>query len=374
VPRPKLLHIETMRGIACLLLVAYHVIGAGPSTGMRLPSDDLLPVLSRLFSDIRMPMFAFISGFVFTGYTGAFGAVSSAMAKKTRRLLIPLVAVSTVHYLVQAAAVEQSELPLWQIYFMPYAHYWYLQATFLIMAALALTAFALGGRRMVSSIILLLVSAAIFILVPRWEPDVFSGWKAIYLAPFFLAGHLAAAHFSPDERQRRWIVVVLGLILALQMGVEITLSTGAVWFDQPWRASMTLATGLTCCFLLLALRPSVPALSYIGDKSYAIFLFHVFFTAGSRIMLAEIWPAAPNDVIFTVGLAAGIAGPIALAPLLMRHRVTALLFLGIDLGKVRSGARRAQPASAPPGWSERRSNNPAAAPAARGSAARNRSP
>jgi peptidoglycan/LPS O-acetylase OafA/YrhL len=349
VPRPKLLHIETMRGIACLLLVAYHVIGAGPSVGMRLSSDDMLPILSRVFSDIRMPMFAFISGFVFTGYTGAFGAVSSAMAKKSRRLLIPLVAVSTVHYLVQAAAVEQSELPLWQIYFLPYAHFWYLQATFLIMATLTLTAFALGGRRALSSIILLLLSAAIFILVPRWEPDVFSGWKAIYLAPFFLAGHLAAAHFAPDDRLRRWIIAALSLVLALQMGVEVTLSTGAVWFDPPWRASMTLATGLTCCFLLLALRPSIPALSYIGEKSYAIFLFHVFFTAGSRIMLAEAWPSAPNGVIFAVGLAAGIAGPIALTPLLMRHRVTALLGLGIDLGKGRSGVRRAQTASAPPG-------------------------
>ena len=91
--------------LACLLLVAYHVIGAGPLHGMRLPSDDLLPVLSRVFSDIRMPMFAFISGFVFAGYTGGFGAVSSAMAKKSRRLLIPLVAVSTLHYLVQAAAL-----------------------------------------------------------------------------------------------------------------------------------------------------------------------------------------------------------------------------------------------------------------------------
>lgn len=167
-PRPKLLHIETMRGLACLLLVAYHVIGAGPLHGMRLPSDDLLPVLSRVFSDIRMPMFAFISGFVFAGYTGGFGAVSGAMAKKSRRLLIPLVAVSTLHYLVQAAAVGQSELPLWQIYFLPYAHFWYLQATFLIMAALALTAFGLGGRRSLSSILLLLLCAACFILVPRW--------------------------------------------------------------------------------------------------------------------------------------------------------------------------------------------------------------
>ena len=347
-PRPKLLHIETMRGLACLLLVAYHVIGAGPLHGMRLPSDDLLPVLSRVFSDIRMPMFAFISGFVFAGYTGGFGAVSSAMAKKSRRLLIPLVAVSTLHYLVQAAAVGQSELPLWQIYFLPYAHFWYLQATFLIMAALALTAFGLGGRRSLSSILLLLLCAACFILVPRWQPDVFSGWKAVYLAPFFLAGHLAAAHFAPDERLRRRIIVVLGLALAALMGVEIALSTGAVWFDRPWRAAMTLVTGLTCCFLLLAARPTVPALSYIGDKSYAIFLFHVFFTAGSRIVLERIWPGAPDGAIFAVGVAAGIAGPIALTPLLLRHRLTALLFLGIDLGKARAGAR-AQPATVPPG-------------------------
>ena len=66
-------------------------------------------------------------------------------------------------------------------------------------------------------------------------------------------------------------------------------------------------------------------------------------------MLAQIWPDAPNGVIFALGLAAGLAGPIALTPLLMRHRVTALLGLGIDLGKARSGVHRPQTASAPPG-------------------------
>lgn len=343
-PRPKLLHIETMRGLACLLLVACHVIGNSPDAGMELPSGDLLPVLSALFADVRMPMFAFISGFVFAGYIGRFAAVSGALGKKARRLLVPLVAVSTLHYLVQAAAVGRDELALWQIYVLPYAHFWYLQATFVIMAALALTAFALGGRRIASAMILLLLSAAVFILVPRWEPDIFSGWKAFYLAPFFLAGHLAAAHFAPGERGRRRLVRALGVLLALLMAAALALSADALHLDPPLRACLTLATGLTSCFLLLALRPAVPALGYIGDKSYVIFLFHVFFTAGSRIVLGDLWPHAPDGVIFLLGLAAGIAGPIALAPLLMRTRATALLFLGIALGKERSSVRR-QPAT-----------------------------
>jgi uncharacterized membrane protein len=61
----KILYVETLRGIACILLVSYHVIGDTSSNGLRLPDGDLFSFVNRMFIDVRMPLFSFISGFVF---------------------------------------------------------------------------------------------------------------------------------------------------------------------------------------------------------------------------------------------------------------------------------------------------------------------
>ena len=62
--------------------------------------------------------------------------LKSALAKKLRRIGIPFVVVSTPVLsdprLLHAGGGPA--LPIWQIYLLPYEHYWYLQATLLIMA------------------------------------------------------------------------------------------------------------------------------------------------------------------------------------------------------------------------------------------------
>ncbi|WP_157822193.1 acyltransferase family protein [Shewanella sp. Actino-trap-3] len=58
------MQIDTLRGIACILLVSYHVIGSTPMQGMKI-STGLLREINDLFVYIRMPLFAFISGVLY---------------------------------------------------------------------------------------------------------------------------------------------------------------------------------------------------------------------------------------------------------------------------------------------------------------------
>jgi peptidoglycan/LPS O-acetylase OafA/YrhL len=64
VPSKRNIPVDTLRGLACILLVAYHVIGVTPESGLRL-HDGILKNANELLAYIRMPLFTFLSGFVY---------------------------------------------------------------------------------------------------------------------------------------------------------------------------------------------------------------------------------------------------------------------------------------------------------------------
>ena len=55
------MRVETLRGLACVLLVLYHVIGIDSSTGMRV-EDGPVRWLNDGLAYLRMPLFTFLSG------------------------------------------------------------------------------------------------------------------------------------------------------------------------------------------------------------------------------------------------------------------------------------------------------------------------
>ena len=59
----KALKIQSLRGLACLLLVVYHVIGATEMQGLRV-HDGWLPQLTAALDAVRMPVFGLLAGAV----------------------------------------------------------------------------------------------------------------------------------------------------------------------------------------------------------------------------------------------------------------------------------------------------------------------
>nr|WP_295373393.1 acyltransferase family protein [uncultured Sphingosinicella sp.] len=57
--------LDSARGVACLLLVAYHAVGATGALGMRVPSDSPYRFVTDALSYVRMPLFTLLSGMVY---------------------------------------------------------------------------------------------------------------------------------------------------------------------------------------------------------------------------------------------------------------------------------------------------------------------
>lgn len=133
----KNLSVETLRGIAILLVVVGHVIGSGPDGGMKIDFPHPLRYFYVWIDYIQMPLFTAIAGWVYAlkpfSASSGFG---SFVRKKALRLLVPMAAVGTLYFLVQylmPGTNNKGELSqLWRIYIFPYTIYWYLPSLFLI--------------------------------------------------------------------------------------------------------------------------------------------------------------------------------------------------------------------------------------------------
>lgn len=350
-PKAKARHVETLRGLACLLLVAYHVIGNDSGHGMHVPDGSPWRAFTEIFMHIRMPLFSFISGYVFSSMVADGAAFASAVARKLRRIGIPFVVVSTLFYVTfGSVTATPDQVPLWQIYVLPYEHYWYLQATLLIMIFLLAVALIAGAWRAWAFALLLPVAIAIFPMALSFSPNVFAIDSALYLLPYFLLGHVLRL-WSLDRRlgdapriRLPLLLVTAGLALTLFV-LDVLSVQKRIGLDFSRQSAAGLALGISACLALFFLRPKNRLLEWIGLYSYSIYLFHVFATAGLRRVLMANLPQTPRIVFFVLALAAGLGLPIVMHRLFVRYRLSALLLLGIDLKPQADGAR---PGSAEP--------------------------
>jgi surface polysaccharide O-acyltransferase-like enzyme len=302
--------LDTLRGLACLLLVSYHVIGADRETGLRLADDHVAARINDFLALVRMPLFSFLSGMVYAmrPLRGGIGPFASG---KVRRLLVPMLVVGTGFALLQAAmSGTNGGVTEWHLlHVIPVAHYWFLESLFLIFM---LTAVLERSRILDSAEGFLAVLLAAMVL-HVWAPlPVHLGLKgATFLLPFFLLG-VAARRFPALMTHPRLAVAIMIVPVVLMLNWA---ATNAPDPDAPGIERLTVS--LCACLLLLRLGPAVRWLAFIGAWSFGIYLFHPVFTAASRIVLK----AAGIDglpVLFTAGLVVGLIGSIALTATLCR--------------------------------------------------------
>lgn len=316
-------HIDTLRAIACISLVAFHVVGSSSENGLQLNPSHWMARANLALVDLRMPLFSFLSGMVLPALAGP---PWPQIVKKARRLLLPMATVGTVFWLTRHA-MGYEQIPLAQIFWMPFAHFWFLQATFLIMAAFYLGSALSGGHAILTATIIGLLGAALYISPFRVSLNVFAVMQAWKLAPFFAAGFLVATLRPCWLFSGRRLVAAAGVAGAFAVGVILAIYSDAL--TGMGRRAVAIVLGLTFCLCLLALRPHSAVMARLGRQSYPIYLFHVFFTAGMLKVVDAVMPGTPVPIAFALALGAGLAGPVFLAQMLSRHRITALPFLGL---------------------------------------------
>ena len=321
-PTNNRLQIDTLRGLACLLLVLYHVVGDVPYSGLMLPDDHPLSMVNHALAFGRMPLFACIAGFVYAlrPLRREVGEVTQFIGSKVRRLLLPLLFVGTAFALLRArvSGVTVDADFLVRMHLTSNDQFWFLKALFWIfLVIVALERFG-ALRRPAGFAGVLAASAGLFVF---WEsPDVFAISGAVYLMPYFLVG-LGLQRFALNGRGS---LAVAGCALLFAAALSWTA------FGQPENRLTIAAKLLWGCglgFLLMRSRMRNQWLAWIGRESFAVYLFHVFFTAATASALIAIG-VRDVGVLLAAGLVTGVGMPMVAARIIRRFSLLDLLLLG----------------------------------------------
>lgn len=333
----RLEYVESIRGLACLMLVSFHVVGSAADEGLGLDYLNPLRLLNDGLDNSRMAIFSFISGFVLSAAVLSVDKWRGSIASKARRLLIPMAAVSTIHYVLRGLTVEDQQ-PFLSIFFTQYAHFWFLQAMFVLTVALLTLSLLLKGKSDRAALILFLTLTPVFLFAERWNPNIMAMYQGLYLAPFFYSGHMFAAFLRRRAEAGRaefpvWATYVAGVVLAALLTFNMLFILDVIPLDKPWSNLHRLAVGLASAIFFFLLKPNTKFLVWLGSYTYVIYLFHVIFTASTRGLLYKVFPQVDSAYFFVPCVLVGLTAPILLQKLALLNGVTALLFLGIDKRK-----------------------------------------
>lgn len=326
--RTKDLSIQTLRGLACILVVAYHVRGAGPTQGLHLGRTDTWSRIIDSLVYLRMPLFSFLSGYVYAlrplrDHYGPFAR------GKARRLLIPLLVVGTAFAVLQSVSPGTNgsvadEIPWYQWHIIPIRHLWFLESIFWVFLAVGLLDRYRKLERVPAVLGLGVACVAADAVVPVGN-DLLGVRMALYLFPFFLAG--AAAHrFAWRTAPRPAKALVLGslvpLVAVTQLGVW-----GAIDAIPSRHSPVAAALGICACLALLLTRWTWSPLVWVGGFSFTIYIVHPLGGAAMRKVLDTVGVGSAT-LNMVAGILAGLAVGIALELVARRSKVGRLVVLG----------------------------------------------
>ena len=169
-----------------------------------------------------------------------------------------------------------------------------------------------------------------------WKsPDVFAIAGAVYLLPYFLVG-MGLQRFALNGRGS--LAVAGGALL-------VAAALSLIVFGQP-ENRLTIAAkllwGCGLAFLLMRSRMRNQWLAWVGRESFAVYLFHVFFTAATASALVAMG-VRDVGVLLAAGLLMGVGMPMVVARIIRRSSLLDLLLLGEKRTSVQWPGRSAQP-------------------------------
>ncbi|WP_299681727.1 acyltransferase [uncultured Roseobacter sp.] len=319
--------LETIRAIAVLMLVSYHVVGPTANAGLQIEAPHILRLSSEFLVDVRMPVFAFLAGYIYAIRPLSLSQYPKFVKGKFLRIYVPGAVASILFLLVSNVMGTDFARPVseaWRVLISSYAHFWFLQSICLIFLIYGLFDAMVSGR---FAPLVFIVACVVYIQRIFPGMGIMSWNGATYLFPYFMLGVICFRYRTVlrDHATAIAFGAVLVMLSSSALNIWTYFETGD--FTASKRDLQSLAMGVgTSVFALLCL-PRLHLLEKIRPYALTIYLYHVFATSFSR----RIWDVAGLEDIWLrwlLGLAAGLAMPILLHLVVQRIPPVSRVMLG----------------------------------------------
>jgi peptidoglycan/LPS O-acetylase OafA/YrhL len=327
--------IESLRGIAIIMVIVCHVIldHKNPLYPNNPYLLDWLQHLCLSTEYVRMPLFTVISGFVYALRPAAAASAVDFVRGKARRLLIPFLFVTSLVVVLRGLLHQEPGIEIAKVLAFclvnPLAQLWFLPSIFLCILTVGMLDI-LGQLKTIRNwLFWLTVMSVVEVIYFQYNAfgidyvPVSSGFTL--LLPFFTLG-CGLNRFGSQVITRKllWFcaaVVVAGL--TYQQFLMAGAITGMVGKETP----MGLIVGLAGTTLLIHFRPNVSWLSTLGNYSFSIYLYHYLFIS---LMLRIPFPdGGTGHAQLVARILGGLLLPILVEKLLKRHAITRRIGLGL---------------------------------------------
>lgn len=301
-------NLNSVRGLACVMIVALHVVGVAADEGLRLPLESMWHTVMDAFTPIRLPLFTALSGFLYAAMPATRDGFRIFAGRKLQQLLLPLIFATLVFWSLRQVIFGRDDSLLWA-FIDGYQHLWFIDALLMMFLLVGFVDTLVRGRQAAWWALM----AGVCLLYPFFPNiPVLHMKNALFLLPFFIFGLLL--YRVPALLRQGWLLglslVMLPVLLVLQY---VPLGDLAVM-------DLTLARwlcGAAAAIVFLRLFPRLRWLDWIAVYSFSIYLWH---PAANGLVRTLGWEAGVQNValLFGVGLAAGILLPILLHEIMLR--------------------------------------------------------
>lgn len=319
--------VDRLKGIGIILVVAGHVLRGLDGSGLGGENFSYFHNLDRAIYSFHMPLFFFVSGFLF--YKGVLSASPFALVvNKVKLLLYPYFVWSVLQGLLEVFFSRytngRADLgSIASIVWMPRAQFWFLYVLFLIFLVFSLCERFCGSLRYG---LLILISLILFFLAFRFDGYwILKPFSVSFV--FFVFGFLFNNIVTFFERMSFLFAIVLGF-LGLSMQIYAWNLKDWMYLDS---TLFSLALAFVMIYLIVAFcmlfsgRGVVSYfLAYLGRLSMPIYLMHILVGSGVRIILVKFFGVSDYFVNLFMGIVLGILVPILIYRIFMRNSLRCL--------------------------------------------------
>lgn len=296
-------YLDIARGIATIFVVLHHVI-AGTSAAGIIQNNSGIVRFDSAFGIWKMPLFFLLSGI----FIPKLFPLDAKTIIKNRIFLVgwPFMLWGTIQTTVMLFMSEMtnSKTSVWDVLLfplLPKGQFWFLEYLFVI--TITYGAFLKKSQRIsiVISVATILLSSAYIGDRFGWQYRVIMGlgWSAMgcFLATsgmlekfakrlnvrttvLFSIGFSVIASLTPSESPLLVLGITFGVLSIFGIGVQIDKSNAGMW------------------------------LSLLGKNSLGIYLMHILFCAGIRILLRGVFDISNPTVHLFIGWGGGVCGPL----------------------------------------------------------------
>jgi len=325
--------LAVLQGFSMLLVVLGHVTLTGTFQDPRHP---VAAAMERVIYSFHMPLFIFISGWLFyltcikrnTTYKGM-------LTKKLSRLGIPFLFFTVITLLIKLAMsslvrrpVDMTEVINTFVLFSsnPLEEMWFITVLLILMAMYPAYRWLLNHDATIWGFCAALI---IYIVLPT-DIKVFRLSAVARMAPYFIAGILCCRHGLIEKYASKWWMAAAALALFITVNVaqaaDPYLPEKAIRLTQ---ATAGIALSVSLCAFITALRPTT--FSSFSAYTFQIFLLGIFFQMAIRIIYGKTGhlTEAAYPILFVASIIVGTYAPVIISKIIQKRLPKAAKLFGL---------------------------------------------